>query len=105
MPAFPRRGGTPRRGGWGGSTPAVSRRSSSRSTSARIAAASVSRTFRASARAWLSAALSTLAMQPRLRALGDGVDRGQPLEQRRQQIEAERVLRVALRTRRVLVDL
>src|SRR4051812_13852131 len=87
------------------SATARSNRSSSRSTSARIAAASVCRTFRASARAWLPVALSTLAMQPSLGALGDRVDRGQPFEQRRQQIEAECVLRVAFRTRRILVHL
>ena len=38
------------------------------------------------------------------RLLDDGVDGHQPAEQRLEQIEPERVLRVALRLRRVVVD-
>src|SRR5262245_42336625 len=75
---------------------AASNRPSRRLTSARIAAASVSSTFRASARS---------AIDPRLGLLRDAVDRHQPVEQGLQPIEPQRVLRVALRARRFLVDL
>src|SRR5438477_3895470 len=89
---------------------AQSKRSSSRSTSARIAAASVCSTFRARARPWtvvVPAALSfgRSAMHARLGALRNRVDRHQPLEQRLQQVEPQRVLRVTLRAARVLVHL
>src|SRR5437016_7088275 len=69
---------------------------SRRSTSARIAAASVSSTFRASARS---------TMQLHLGFLHDGVDGREPAEQRLEQIQAKRVLRIALGARRVFVDL
>src|SRR3954454_9794678 len=71
-----------------------SNRSSSRSTSARIAAASVSRTFLASARS---------AMEAYLGLFGDRVDRDQAQKQGLECVEAQRVLRVAARARRLLV--
>src|SRR5438093_8421407 len=78
------------------SSTAQSKRWSSRSTSARIAAASVSSTFRASFRS---------AIDPgALGLLHDAVDRGEAPQQRFHLVEAQRVLRVALRARRLLVD-
>src|SRR5580765_5306053 len=78
------------------SSTARSNRSSSRSTSARIAAASVCRTLRARARS---------AMDPRGDAGSpdDRVDRGEPTEQRLEGVEAQRILRVALRVCRIVV--
>src|ERR1041385_3782975 len=67
---------------------------SSRSTSARIACASVSSTFFASVRS--ATRVHRLALDYRLNRL-------QSFEQRRQHVEAQRVLRVALRARRLLV--
>ena len=78
---------------------AVERARRAAATSARIAAASVSSTFRASARSAIAARASAR------RRLHDGVDRHQPAEQRLEQVEPQRVLRVALRARRVVVDL
>src|SRR5581483_2010635 len=71
-------------------------RSSRRSTSARMAAASVSRTRRARARSTMDGSGG---------ALGNPVDRGEPLEQRPDAIEAQRVLCVAPGARRILVHL
>src|SRR5712691_12938605 len=73
---------------------ARSNRSSSRDTSARIAAASVSSTFRASERSPIDASLGSLRYR---------VDRHQAAEQRLEPIQRQRVLRVALRAGRVLV--
>src|SRR5436189_2214737 len=75
---------------------AWSKRSSRRSASARTAAASVCRTFRASARSTMSARDGRL--------FDDRVDRDQPPQQWLQQVELQRVLRVALCLRRVVVD-
>ena len=79
---------------------ARSNRASMRWTSARIAAASVSSTFRASARSATRDPGSRW-----LRRLHDGVDRHQPTEQRFEKVQPERVLRIALRARRFLVHL
>src|SRR5262245_31244344 len=81
---------------WRRSLIAQSNLPSSRSTSARIAAASVSRTLRASARS---------ATKRHLARLDDRVDGDQPAEQRLQPVEPERVLRIALRARRLLMHL
>src|SRR5580765_937271 len=76
---------------------AWSKRSSSRSASARTAAASVWRTFRASER-------SAMSSRDR-RLLDDRIDGDQPPQQWFQQVELQRVLRVALCLRGVVVDL
>src|SRR5437773_6486664 len=60
-----------------------------------MAAASVSSTLRASERSATKAHSSLL---------GDFVDRLKPAQQRFEQVEPERVLRVALRARRLFVD-
>src|SRR5262245_49778306 len=75
---------------------AQSKRPSRRSTSARMAAASVSRTFRARARS---------AMDANLGAFRDRVDCQQPLQERLEAIQAQRVLSVAFGARRVVVYL
>src|SRR5437868_5378807 len=84
---------------------AQSNRASRRSTSARIAAASVSRTFCAKRRpSTLSGkSLSGSATQRHLGLLDDRIDGLQPVEQSFEEIEPEGVLRVALRPRRLLV--
>src|SRR5206468_12402744 len=75
---------------------AASNRASRRATSARIAAASVSSTLRASLRS---------AMDARLGLLGNTVDRDQAVEQRLEPVELQRVLGVAQGARRVVVHL
>src|SRR5207244_9265477 len=75
---------------------ARSNRSSRRSASARIAAASVCRTLRASARSAMSARDGGL--------FDDGVDGNKTPEQRLEQVELQRILGVALRLRRIVVD-
>src|SRR5690349_14429528 len=75
---------------------ARSNRSSRRSASARTAAASVCRTLRASARSAMSARDGGL--------FDDRVDGEEAPEQRLEEIELQRILRVALRLRRVVVD-
>src|SRR4051812_41686696 len=79
---------------------ARSNRSSRRSTSARIAAASVSRTFRASLRSPINA---DLAGNPGIDILRDRVDCHQTTEQRLEEIQLQRVLRVTPGAGRVLV--
>src|SRR5712692_5606295 len=74
---------------------ADSKRTSRRPTSARIAAASVSSTLRASARS---------AMNARLGFLRDAIDGHQPAEQRLEPIERKGVLSVALRFQGIFVD-
>src|SRR2546427_4165428 len=81
---------------WRSRLTAQSNRPSRRLRSARIAAASVSSTLRASKRS---------AMQVRLGPLGDRIDRRQTREQRLEHVHPERVLRVAFRAARFLVDL
>src|SRR4029077_12038732 len=76
-------------------------RSSSRSASARTAAASVCRTLRASARS----IMSTAGVHHRRRLFDDGVDGDETAEQRLEKVEFERVLRFALCPRGVVVDL
>src|SRR4029453_19411457 len=80
---------------WRSST-AHSNRPSRRGTSARIAAASVSRTLRASARS---------AMDARLASIDDGIERHEPMKKRLEQVQAECVLRIALRSGRIVVPL
>src|SRR5260370_25269276 len=81
------------------------KRASSRLTSARIAAASVSRTLRAKARSPMRQAHSGRPCPPDFRLPGDGVNRHETAEKGLELVERERVLRVALRTRLILVDL
>src|SRR3954462_3987706 len=69
---------------------------SSRPTRARIAAASVSSTFRASDRSTMDAGLCLL---------HDVIDRAQAVKERLEELQAERVLRVAFRARWLLVHL
>src|SRR5262245_44430937 len=82
---------------WRRRSTARSNRSSRRSTSARIAAASVCRTFLARPRS---------AMDPRrdARLPDDGIDGDELLEQRLERVEAQRVLGVALRALGFVVD-
>src|ERR1043166_7860617 len=80
---------------WRSSSTAQEKRASMRSTSARMAAASVSSTLRAKFRSAMDG--DCLAR--------DFVDREEPAEQRFELVERERVLRVALRARRILMDL
>src|SRR5512140_311023 len=75
---------------------------SRRRTSARIAAASVSSTLRASARSAMDA-FRRVRGDPA--ALHDRIDRFQLPQQRLEQLEPERVLRVAFRAHRLLVHL
>src|SRR5262245_15652153 len=96
MPDLPMPVRTTRPRHWRSSLIAQSNLPSSRSTSARIAAASVSRTLRASA--WS-------ATKRHLVLLDDRVDGDQPFEQRLELVETQRVLRIALRPRRLLVHL
>src|SRR6266853_54754 len=78
---------------------ARSNRSSRRPTSARIAAASVSRTFRASVRSPIDAGLAGVAGIDIFR---DRVYRHQAAKQRLEQIQLQGVLRVAPGARRVV---
>src|SRR5436190_7186297 len=75
------------------SSTAQENRASMRPTSARIAAASVSRTLRAKFRSAMDGD----------RLTRDFVDGDEPAEQRLEPVERERALRVALRARRVFV--
>src|SRR5262245_48944266 len=83
---------------WRRRSTARSNRSSRRSTSARIAAASVCRTFRARPRSAMDPCRDGC-------ALDDGVERRQLPEQWLERVDAKRVLRVAFRQPRVVVDL
>src|SRR5579884_652523 len=83
---------------------------SSRSSRARIAAASVSSTRRASERSATRRRLAVVAIAIDASRFGrtaaaDRVDRRQAPQQRGEPIESQRVLRVALRARRFLVHL
>src|SRR5262245_54740659 len=95
MPDFPMPVTMTRPRQWCRRSTARSKRPSSRGTSARIAAASVRRTLRASSRS---------AIDTSLFALDHGVKRGQALKERLEQIEAQGILCVALGVRRILVD-
>src|SRR4051812_47510400 len=81
---------------WRSSSTARSKRSSRRSTSARIAAASVCRTFLGRARSAMGAGSRRL--------LDDGVDGEEAAEQGLEQVEPQGVLRVALGRRGIVVD-
>src|SRR5690242_7893381 len=83
---------------------AQSKRPSRRSTSARIAAASVSSTLRARARP-ASFDEPASATRADLARFDDPVERDEPAEQRLELVERERVLRVALGSRRCFVHL
>src|SRR4051794_10326082 len=76
---------------------ARSKVASIRGTRARIAAASVSRTFRASARLGMRGPL----VRTRLGPLRDSVERLEPQEERLEAVEAKRVLGVAPGMRRI----
>src|SRR5215467_8168119 len=76
---------------------ARSNRSSRRSTSARIAAASVCSTFRARPRSAMSPGRYA-------RLFDDSIDGQEPLEQWLERIQSQRVLRVALRHAGFVVD-
>ena len=77
---------------------ARTKRASRRSTSARMAAASVCKTLRASERSGMTAPVGQSGRS------GDGIDSLEFPQQWGQQVESQRILRVALGARRVLVD-